>query len=466
MRLHLPLEGEGSLRHRLYRDLREALKRGGLHLGERLPPSRELAGHLGVGRKTVVEAYEQLVAEGFFHTRPGSGTFVARLPPATESGRPDAPGPGPGNHWRPGSVWGGRQTPHYFNFAGGVTDRRRLPHGDWRRALSRALRQQEGDTSLYGDPAGDEGLRRAITHYLAYSRGLPCAAQDLLVVQGAQQGLDLLARVRVAPGDVVAVEEPGYPPARAVFEARGARVVGVPVDEQGLRVDRLPASVSLIYVTPSHQFPLGMPMGLQRRLALLDFARRHDALVVEDDYDGEFRFQGRALDALKSLDRHQQVAYLGSFSKVWHADLRLGYLVMPAGLAPALRQARTFSDGYPPALTQRALALLMENGAFARHLRRMQRLYERRRSRLLTALQQASRSWTPLPQVAGLHLAVRFEQWVPALPEKLAAANISAQDLGSFYRHAGAAGTGVLLGLGMIEESLIDDGVDALAACL
>lgn len=464
MHLHLPLDGTGPLRQRLYRDLRDALKQGRLKLGERLPPSRELADALGIGRKTVVEAYEQLTAEGFFMARSGSGTFVCRVPPAGEP-EPAVPGPGPGSHWRPLPAWGGREAPRRYNFAGGVTDRRWLPHAEWRRMLLRALREGGRDTTLYGDPAGDEDLRRAIAHYLAYSRGLPCEADDILVTQGAQQGLDLLARVRVAPGDTVAVEEPGYPPARAVFEARGARVVGVPVDDQGLRVDRLPSPVSLIYVTPSHQFPLGMPMGLARRQELLAFARRNGTLVVEDDYDGEFRFEGRPLDALKSLDRNQQVAYIGSFSKVLHADLRVGYLVMPSGLAGALRQAKVFNDGYPPVLIQRALALLMESGAFAHHLRRMQRLYQRRRHRLITALENASAPWTVLPQEAGLHLAVRFHRPVEALTDKLAQAGVGALDLGLFH-HPERPGLGVLLGLGMIDEARIDAGVDALAGCL
>lgn len=464
MQLHLPLDGPGPLRQRLYRDLRDALKQGRLKFGERLPPSRELAESLRIGRKTVVEAYEQLTAEGYFMARSGSGTFVCRLPPAGEP-EPAVPGPGPGSHWRPLPAWGGQEAPRRFNFAGGATDRRWLPHEEWRRALLRALREAGRDTVLYGDPSGDQDLRRAIAHYLAYSRGLPCEGDDILVTQGAQQGLDLLARVRVAPGDTVAVEEPGYPPARAVFEARGARVVGVPVDDQGLRVDRLPSPVSLVYVTPSHQFPLGMPMSLERRLELLAFARRNGTLVVEDDYDGEFRFQGRALDALKSLDRNQQVAYLGSFSKVLHADFRAGYLVMPSGMAQALRQAKTFSDGYPPVLNQRALALLMETGGFARHLRRMQRLYQRRRHRLITALDAAGAPWTVLPQAAGLHLAVRFHEPVAGLSEKLAAADIGALDLGSLHQPA-QPGLGVLLGLGMIDESRIDAGVAALARCL
>ncbi|MCC4309901.1 PLP-dependent aminotransferase family protein [Alcanivorax marinus] len=461
MQIHLSLDGAGGLGQRLYEGLRRALLDGQVSVGERLPPSRVLAAELGVSRRLVVEAYERLVAEGFLGATPGRGTFVERVPPPLPR-EADRAGPGPGAHWRPPLAWGGRLAPGRHNFPGGVTDRALLPWAAWRRAMMAALREASRDIGFYGDPRGEASLRLAIARYLGYSRGLACDSDAVLITQGAQQGLDLLARVRVAPGDTVAVEEPGYPPARAVFEARGARVVPVPVDEQGLCVDALPPEASVVYVTPSHQFPLGMPLSLERRLALLAFARRHDALVVEDDYDGEFRFEGRPLDALKSLDREGRVAYLGSFSKVLHADLRLGYLVMPPGLAPALPGARAFSDGYPPLVTQRALARLMIDGDFARHLRRMQRLYTIRRRRLGEALAARPDLWTPLPQVAGIHVALRLAAPVPDLPARLAAAEIRANPLAPFHMGE-AAHDGLLLGFGVIDGDAIDRGVAALA---
>ncbi len=461
MQIHLSLDGAGGLGQRLYESLRRALIDGQVPPGQRLPSSRVLAAELGVSRRLVVEAYERLVAEGFLGGAPGRGTFVLRVPPPLPR-EAERPGPGPGAHWRPLPDWGGRRTPGRHNFPGGVTDRTLLPWAAWRRAMMAALREASRDIGLYGDPRGEASLRLAIARYLGYSRGLACDGESLLITQGAQQGLDLLARVRVAPGDTVAMEEPGYPPARAVFEARGARVVPVPVDEQGLCVERLPDAASLVYVTPSHQFPLGMPMSLERRLALLAFARRHDALVVEDDYDGEFRFEGRPLDALKSLDREGRVAYLGSFSKVLHADLRLGYLVMPPGLAPALLQARAFSDGYPPLVTQRALARLMIDGDFARHLRRMQRLYTARRTRLGDALAAYPALWTPLPQVAGIHVALCLRSPVADLSARLAAADIRANPLAAFYAGEPSL-NGVLLGFGVIDGEAIDRGVAALA---
>lgn len=438
---------------------------GRLAAGEALPASRVLAAELGVGRQTVVDAYERLIAEGFFEARRGSGTFVS----ASLAGLPGGEGPapaaiGPGKHWPLFPDWGGGER-RRFNFAGGVTDRRLLPWAAWRAAVQRALREQARDRTLYADPQGHGSLRSGIADYLGYSRGLPCRAAEILVTQGAQQGLDLLARVRLAPGDVVALEEPGYPPARAAFEARGARLVEIPVDEQGLCVERLPADARLVYVTPSHQFPLGMPMSLERRLALLEFARGRDLLIVEDDYDGEFRFDGRALDALKSLDRHGQVAYLGTFSKVWNADLRLGYLVMPAGLKKALIQARGLSDGAGTALTQIALAHFIHDGDFARHLRRLQRRYEKRRAALLAALGRHPDLWTVRPQVAGIHLAICFRQPVAGLRERLAAASVSAEPMDAFYRGEPDP-DGLVLGFGVLDDEDIEAGVAALAGAI
>ena len=459
MQLHLPLAGEGTLRTRLYRDLRDALLDGRLQQGERLPPSRTLAGELGISRQLVVEAYERLIAEGFLVARPGSGTFVERLPPDRES--TVAPvGVKPGAHWPLRPLWGDMPVRRY-NFAGGVTERSQLPWQAWRRCMQQAMRDEQVESRLYGDPQGDLRLRRGLADYLGFSRGLPCDSEQLLITQGAQQGLDLLARVRIAPGDVVALEEPGYPPARSVFEAAGARLVPVPVDEEGICVEQIPADARLVYVTPSHQFPLGMPMSLSRRLALLDLARERDMLIVEDDYDGEYRFAGRPLEALKRLDHHQQVAYLGTFSKVLHASFRMGYMVMPEGLRDALLQAKSLSDAYSNALTQRALGHLIEQGDFARHLRRMQRRYETRRNRLLAAL-EAVPGFQVLPQMAGLHVAVGTPGDPATRMAALEREQVTATPLAEFYAQLPPM-NGVLLGLGALADDTIEDGVSALA---
>ena len=461
MQLHLVLNGEGPLQAQLYRELRQAMQDGRLQVGERMPPSRVLARELALSRQLVVVAYERLIAEGFLCARPGSGTFVARLP-ASEAVAILPAGVSPGPHWVMHPVWGNAPA-RRFNFAGGVTEREQLPWQAWRRCLNRAVRDQQAETLLYGEVQGDLRLRLGLVEYLGYSRGLPCSADQLLITQGAQQGLDLLARVRLAPGDCVAMEEPGYPPARAVFEAVGAKVIPVPVDEEGLCVDRIPDQAGLVYLTPSHQFPLGMPMSLSRRLALLERARATEMLIVEDDYDGEFRFEGRPLEALKRLDHHQQVAYLGSFSKVLHASFRMGYIVMPGGLQAALLQAKSLTDSSSNDLTQRALGYLIEQGDFARHLKRMQRRYASRREKLLAALRRQS-ALTVLPQMAGLHIAGRTPP-VRDLADALNREGVTAMSLESLYM-AEPAMPGVLLGFGALPDDTIEDGVSALTRAL
>jgi GntR family transcriptional regulator/MocR family aminotransferase len=260
-------------------------------------------------------------------------------------------------------------------------------------------------TSSYRDAAGEEELRLAISRYLAVSRGLHCPWQAVMVTQGAQQALDLLARTVIHPGDVVAMEEPGYPPARACFLAAGAHVVGVPVDEDGLCVDALPKHARLVYTTPAHQFPLGMPMAPARRDALLAWARQHDALLIEDDYDGEYRFEGRPLDALKAADVADNVAYVGTFSKTIFPELRMGYVVAPVALQMGLRKARQACDWHGCMLTQLALARFMLDGDFSLHQRRMLKLYAGRRQALSLAFAGPLARWfDAVPAVAGIHV--------------------------------------------------------------
>lgn len=470
MDLHLSIDPDQPLAAQLYRQLREAILGGRLQAGERLPPSRYLAERLQVSRKTVSEAYEQLLAEGFTSTRVGSGTFVSSLaqtaaptrsaaasllqPAARWRRLPVAPFDSPVQGWR-------------YNFAGGTVSMRRFPLAAWRTSLQYALRQMSQGSGFYAGVQGQPVLRQAIARYLALNRAVRCDWQDLLVTQGAQQGLSLLAQVMLEPGDRVAMEEPGYTPARSCFQSAGAEVVGVPVDDEGLRVDLLPANVRLVYVTPSHQFPLGMPMSLARRLALLEWAREHRVLIIEDDYDGEFRFQGRPLEALQSLDRHGLVAYLGTFSKTLYPQQRVGYLLMPPGLHEALVQAKLLGDRHGDSLQQLALAHFMERGEFARHTRRMQRLYAERREHLLLRLQGDLATWLqPIVPMAGIHLAALLRPGVD--PERLASEmrgrGIGLDSLAAFYQ--GPAQAGLLFGFGCIELDDLQAGLDELRLAL
>ncbi|MGQ7959090.1 MocR-like pyridoxine biosynthesis transcription factor PdxR [Pseudomonas sp. SP16.1] len=469
MDLHLDIDPDQPLAAQLYRQLRDAILGGRLAGGARLPPTRYLAQRLQVSRKTVSEAYEQLLAEGFTTTRVGSGTFVSAAAQAPVPPRLDAGLLQPARRWhelavdpldRPPRGW-------RYDFAGGTVSMRRFPLDAWRTSLHHALRQLAQGSGFYAGVEGQPALRQAIARYLAASRAVRCDWHDLLVTQGAQQGLSLLAQVMLEPGARVAMEEPGYTPARSCFLAAGAEVIGVPVDGEGLRVDLLPTGVRLVYVTPSHQFPLGMPMSLGRRLALLEWARRQRALIIEDDYDGEFRFQGRPLEALQSLDRHGLVAYLGTFSKTLYPQLRVGYLAMPPGLRESLVRAKLLGDRHGDSLQQLALAHFMERGEFARHTRRMQRLYAERRERLLQRLHGDLAPWLqPVVPMAGIHLAALLRAGVDAerLAGEMAERGIGLDSLASFYQ--GTAQAGLLFGFGCIELDELEAGLDELRLAL
>ncbi|SAL03337.1 GntR family transcriptional regulator [Caballeronia ptereochthonis] len=419
MDIHITLHGRRDLTGQIYAQLRAGIIEGRLAANARLPSTRDLAVQLGVSRKTALDVFERLIAEGFLRTRAGDGTFVAdglaRLPsvrPEPVSARARATG-----------IW--RRMPERMtmpmppahetldcDFKGGATDKTLFPYDAWRRCLNQALRMQArtgGGMASYRDPGGEQELRLGIARYLAFSRAVVCNWQDVLVTQGAQQALDLLARVVIQPGDVVAVEEPGYPPARALFAALGARIAQVPVDGEGIIVKKLPRNTRLVYVTPSHQFPLGMPMSLDRRVGLLEWAAKRGAVIVEDDYDGEFRFEGRPVESLKSLDRAGLVAYVGTFSKTLFPDLRLGYVVPPATLSEPLRNAKQVCDWHSCMLTQTALGAFMLNGEYAKHLRRMHKWYAERRAVLIARLTGDLAPWfEPLPATAGIHLVARL----------------------------------------------------------
>ncbi|WPC05023.1 PLP-dependent aminotransferase family protein [Pseudomonas benzenivorans] len=466
MELHLALDGRQDLAGQLYRQLRAAILDGRLAAGDRLPSMRFLAERLAVSRKTVGEAYERLVAEGFLQARVGSGTYVSsQLAPVEHPPMPTAALQA-NPRWR--AIAAGWRMPAHrparYSFAGGTPDKRRFPFDAWRTCLQRALRLQARSPAFYAEALGNPELRLAISRYLAINRAVRCHWQDILVSQGAQQAIDLLARVMLTPGDLAVVEEPGYPPARLAFEAAGARVLGVPVDREGLRVDCLPEQAKLVYVTPSHQFPLGQPMSLPRRLALLEWARRRQALIIEDDYDGEYRFDGRPLESLQSLDREGRVAYIGTFSKTLFPELRLGYLLMPAALRGELTVAKQLADQHSESLQQLALAHFIGSGAFAQHTRRLQREYARRRQLLLRRLAGDLAPWLEaLPAVAGIHLAARLRQPLDCtrLCAQLAERGVLLLDLAPFYAE-GPGMPGLLFGFGAIEAQDIDPALDIL----
>ena len=410
MEIHVTIRGRDDLSGQIYRQLRAAIVDGRLTAGERLPSTRDMATQLGVSRKTTLDVFERLTTEGYLRSRPGDGTFVAEGLTRV----PSRPADAMKHQAEAQAIWSSmpvqlamprHDVPYPMDFLGGVTDKRLFPFETWRRCINHALRLQARGRGHYRDPAGEQELRLAVSRYLAFSRSVVSNWQDVIITQGAQQAIDLIARVVVRPGDVVAVEEPGYPPARAAFVAAGAKIVGVPVDEHGLIVEQLPDKARLVYVTPSHQFPLGMPMSLERRVELLEWAQRQGAVILEDDYDGEFRFEGRPMEPLKSLDRAGLVAYVGTFSKTIFPELRVGYVVPPLSLNESIQKAKQISDWHSNTLTQTALAKFMLDGDFAKHLRRMHKHYENRRKTLSMHLRTELAEWfEPRIPAAGIHM--------------------------------------------------------------
>jgi GntR family transcriptional regulator/MocR family aminotransferase len=465
--LHITLDGRPHLTDAIYRQLRDAILEGRLKAGDRLPPSRELARQLDVSRSTVTVAYDRLMSEGYTDSRVGAGTYVNRdlQPRAPRSAlRPSA--------LRAREIWDEIALPRVFSrpaefdFRAGIPDARLFPYDTWRRLQARELRRSSVGKGAYGDPAGDPELRAGIAGHVALGRGVRAGADDVVVTNGTQQAFDVVARAILSPGDVVAVEDPGYPTVRLLLASLGARVVPVTVDEEGLDVAGLPDDARLVVVTPSHQFPLGVAMSLRRRLALVDWAEEHDAAVVEDDYDSEFRLGGRPIEPLQGLDPHGRVIYVGTFSKTMLATLRLGFVVVPGALRHAAQAAKFVSDWHSPIPTQRALASFIAEGWFARHLRRMRPIYRERHRRIVDILERDFAGLLrPLPAAAGLHVCAVAPSLSTAEVERAIAraadTGVAAHLLASMAA-VPPGRPGIILGYGAIATEHIEEGMRRL----
>jgi len=431
----LQLDGNGPLHRQVYASLRDAILAGDLRTGARLPSTRELAAEMGLSRTTVQLAFEQLLAEGYVEGRVGSGTYVApgleeardSRPPAdaTDASRLSSSGRRILEVARPllSNRASGRPRPRW-DFRHGLPSLADFPRRSWRRHLLRRARDFSLDACDYGAAQGSAELRDAIAGYLTRSRGVKCTAEEIVIVTGSQQGLDLTARLLVDEGDAVLMEEPGYEGARSAFTFAGARLLPVPVDEEGMRLDAEQMNargVRLAYATPSHQYPLGWVMSLPRRLALLQWAERAGTYVVEDDYDGEYRLGGRPLAPLRALDRGGRVLYLGTFSKVMFPALRLGYLVVPPALVQPFARAKSLADGGTPMLEQQALADFIRSGSFERHLRRARaRIRERRAVLIESVAKHLGDRVEVVGADAGAHVLLRLRGWSTARGHELA----------------------------------------------
>lgn len=482
-------EGQGSVSRALYEELRARIGEGTLPSGAALPSTRGLAAERGLSRTTVSLVYEQLAADGFIETRPGAASQVARslrqgavhgAQPAATSG-PTTPGDAPLRRTsRGGARLAGLQLPaatpphpSEIDFVYGPLARRDFPAAAWLKA-QRAVVQRGPVRLAYGDPMGDPTLRQALQAHLARSRGMACAVEQLMIVNGSQQALDLCARVLLDPGDVVVVEQPGYRMAHHVFEQAGAVLAPVAVDAQGLQTDHLAqvAQAQALYVTPTHQFPLGgfLPMG--RRLALLAWAQARGAWVIEDDYDGEYRHGVRPEPSLRALDAQDGVVYIGTFSKTLSPELRLGYLLLPRALVQPFAMAKRLADRHTATVPQRALAQLLADGSYDHHLRRMRRQQRARQQALLVSLARALGAQVQVQGAAsGLHVVV----WFPGLPadqemvlvEAAADERVRVYPVGRFDvpgHTAPGRPAGLVMGYALLEREQIEEGVSRLAA--
>ncbi|KAA3627701.1 MAG: PLP-dependent aminotransferase family protein [Proteobacteria bacterium] len=419
--LGLRLDGEGALHRQLYRALRHAILAGHLSEGSRLPATRALARDLRLSRNTVLLVFEQLTAEGYLAGRTGSGTYVASPLPeamlAPEALRDAPPAATAEPRWSrfahcirryPPAAPRSTAAPRY-DFRYGAIDAEPRLLDEWRKRLGRAAQHYPVD---YADPRGDPGLRAAIARYVSRSRGCHCTAGQIVVTSGSQQALDLIARLLLDAGDRVAIENPGYLGARNAFLNAGAELMPAGVDTEGLIVDQLPATARLVYTTPSHQFPTGAVLSLRRRLALLEWAQNREAWIVEDDYDGEYRYEGRPVEAVQGLDRPGRTLYVGTFSKVLFPAARLGYVILPESMLDTFAAAKWWTDRHTPVLEQRVLADFLDDGEFERHLRRMRKRYALRRTALIDALRRHFGEKAEITGTqAGLHLMVRLKDY-------------------------------------------------------
>lgn len=424
--ISLDQTSEVPLYRQLYDKLREAILTRQLTGGTRLPSTRLLANELSISRNTVMSAFEQLLAEGYLEGKVGAGTYVAQVLPEdmiyVEMGqkmlRQPLPQKGRTLSKRSQVVTATRLTTarnlaQPVAFRPGMPDVAEFPGEVWSRLVAKHWQNSSAGLLGYGEAQGYKPLREAIAAYLWTMRGVHCEAEQIVIVAGSQQGLDLAARVLLDPGEAVWLEDPGYLGARSALLGAGAQIVPVPVDAEGLNVEAgvaLKPEVRLAYISPSHQYPLGVTMSLARRLALLEWANHVGAWILEDDYDSEYRYASRPLAALQGLDNEGRVIYLGTFSKVLFPALRLGYLVVPPDLIEAFVAARAVSDRHSPSIEQAVLADFITEGHFARHIRRMRALYAERQQILVKTARQELRGLLEInPAEAGMHLV----GWLP-----------------------------------------------------
>lgn len=457
----------------LYESIRQSILRGTLRKGLRLPSTRTLGHELRVSRNIVVIAFEQLLAEGYIECRTGAGTFVTQTLPEDVLQVETRPLTGNRRLSERGETF--KRLPQlalpirdpklrYAPFRYGLPALDELPLDLWGRLLARHCRKAPVEIAVHGEAAGLLRLREAIATYVGVARGVRCHAGQIIVVNGSQQAIDLASRVLADPGDVAIIEDPGYIGARSALQAAGMKLIPISVGKEGLRVELLSKkhlSAKLVYVTPSHQFPLGVVLSLANRLQLLDWAAQNDAWIIEDDFDSEYRYESKPIPALQGLDRNVRVIYIGTFSKVLFPSLRFGYLIVPEDLVDTFLAARWVSDRCSPLIEQAALADFIVEGHLASHVRRMRTLYMERRAVIIETIRERLgdllETWDA---EAGMHTVA----WLPpGMDDSLISA--AAAEAGLFVLPASEfalrpmARGGLLLGYAAFAPAVIRKGI-------
>lgn len=454
----------------IYARLLSAIVEKRLVPGVRLPSSRQLASDYSISRNTAINVYARLTSEGYIESKAGNGAFVVQA--ETPTGLSVVPqsydlalkhiNP----YWRTSQVFDFAAINVKFDFLPGLPDVSAFPSQAWRRLCARSAREYRTGATTYAQTQGREGLRHAISRHVSLSRAVACTPENLLVTAGTQQSLDILCRIFVKPGQTtVAVENPGYTFAKRAFEQAGARIVPIPVDDEGMIVGMIPVDIDLIYVTPSHQFPMSVVMSPRRRRELLNLAAEAGALILEDDYQAEFPVKGKPADALQSLDQSGCVFYLGTFSKCMFPELRLGYIAPPKWAFASLLSAKQFMCHETPQLEQDALAAFILEGHLARYVRKVSAIYAKKREVAVRALWKHCRdSVRRIANEGAVFLTVEFREQVNCTDVvRLGRANglrlISTNSMWMGEKPL----NGLVLGLGGISSDDLERGIEALA---
>ncbi|WP_406654073.1 PLP-dependent aminotransferase family protein [Bacillus cereus] len=448
-----------SLIRQVYHQIREQILNGELQSGEKLPATRELSSELGVSRNVILEAYDQLFSEGFLVTRQGAGTFIAEgayLEQRKKSTLIDS------LHWCEET----NKESNIINFRSGIPALDLFPRKGWAKLSHTIWNETHPSTFGYDIPQGRPELRKVLSRYLLKTRGVFCHPEQLVITSGATQALTLVSKLLLSSGDEVLIEDPITNDIQTIFKNSGAFLSPIPVDDNGMNTSLLPANKNpkFIFITPSHQFPLGGTLPIQRRVQLVNYSRKTNCYLIEDDYDSEFRYEGSPVSSLQGLDP-ERVIYIGSFSKILSPSLRMGYLVLPSHLVEKCRRVKWFSDLHTPSLNQLILANFIAEGYLERHIMKMKKIYKNRRDFLIQQLQSAfSNTINIFGYSTGLHLIVKFNQvqFTKELLEKIQQLGVKVYPVEDHAIEKGKHHNRIIIGYGHLTTEEIKEGVSRL----